>query len=78
MVCASITVAQPRPTLSSLYVESRGGGSVFVQWNQDLEGAVTLKVDNMVISSVVGYARTNTANLTGISSGAHNICVDPV
>lgn len=77
MACTSVTIAEPKPTVSNLVSTPRANqpGWVDLRWSQNYPGNIAISVDNVIVNQGGYPAGNNTATLNGLSAGSHTICV---
>jgi len=86
MVCASITISQPAPTIptvSNLILTNLLGqiGKVNVTWRQDIAGKIRITVEGGIVSETyygMEFGGANQATLSGLTPGKtynNSICV---
>lgn len=86
MACTTVTVQAPqvaKPVVSNVVATPRAAqqGYVDITWSQDIAGAITITVDGTIPAGWNQYDTTRRAGtaaylVTGLSVGAHTICVE--
>lgn len=78
MVCTTLTVATPKPTISNVAAVDKGNQTARITWNQDILGSVKVLNDGTNIQQGNYPAGANYLEISNVAAGTHIICVEAV
>lgn len=78
MVCTTITVVQPKPTISNVAAVDKGNQVVRITWNQDVSGEIRVIKTGGAIQQGTYPAGANYLEISNVAYGTHTICVEAV